>query len=664
VHKLPSEFNFTNYMCRSCIRYVLKLVEVAPVNWLFVMCFAALNVLRETVFDALFKTSDNDNECEEVEVQRRLAAGGDDAVGTKIVCFGYLVKMFFTVGCILMILNFTLLIISDKLFHRLMWRIYVHFDEMCRLVTGTSLRKHTEQTDMDDDTGAGASVGVCAGADVEAPDVPSFSKVPGKKEPGQGDSVEAGAGPSLDEEEEEEEKEFGDLNNDFFATGGAVSPQCSDSEAQQFLRMNSNSHMTDEEMESDFKLFKTRGFYESCLVLIAEENERAHAQAVEDHIKKMAQASSAAMGTPTAGVPGSARARPSMAASTSSRGKERRASFFAYSISSCVQEPEAGDRNFPLCPSHFKQQIVKQSPHARPSLAFGGGAKHRLLSQGSSGSSPCQHSEASMHSAPPSGGAKGVSAAFRRMSAAPTPLSTFDLSKSSRMPSFFVGRSPQQRLKDAYAKFGENVMRRRSSIDREDILEARPSLGTMTSLTEVWRSCKGFLMGHDETSDVTSPRSSGVEMRANTHWRDENTPANRASSAIERANGPVAHTAVPSNVSTSGSTSSRTAEGGFVRRSEHSYRTKHGYKQSALGLDTDEASDLIIDWNLRVIFPPGYSTIFYRAVSVMCLLNNVYVALWITDFTSLASEMDQYVLWQFAMAVPILVNFFVLHHTG
>jgi hypothetical protein len=54
---------------------------------------------------------------------------------------------------------------------------------------------------------------------------------------------------------------------------------------------------------------------------------------------------------------------------------------------------------------------------------------------------------------------------------------------------------------------------------------------------------------------------------------------------------------------------------------------------------------------------------YYRAVSVMCLLQSVYVAMWATDISSIALHTEHYIIWELAIAFPIILNFFLLHHT-
>jgi hypothetical protein len=50
-YNLPPEFRFTNYMCGVLRDYVLSLVEVRPISWVVMACFATLNLARVRLID-------------------------------------------------------------------------------------------------------------------------------------------------------------------------------------------------------------------------------------------------------------------------------------------------------------------------------------------------------------------------------------------------------------------------------------------------------------------------------------------------------------------------------------------------------------------------------------------------------------------------------------
>ena len=186
VHHLPDHFNFTSYMHKAAVQYMIKLIEVSPSNWIVVALLILLNLVRLEMID-----EDTSHEpCEYVYENRMLYLQGAGLTGawgfdgntlsstkdaissifgydsnsnsigrglgassyeTKktLVCHDYLVYTFFVGGLVLTSAIAILLFVADHLFHRLMWRIYLHFNDICLLSEGVTLREMGDLQDSD-----------------------------------------------------------------------------------------------------------------------------------------------------------------------------------------------------------------------------------------------------------------------------------------------------------------------------------------------------------------------------------------------------------------------------------------------------------------------------------------------------------------------------------
>ena len=615
VHKLPVEFNFATYMCKSCIRYVMKLVEVAPVNWVIVIVLATLNYARVALIDSVISDEDsNISGCEEVKVtteQRRLAIDDnvDDHYETKTVCFDYLVETFFLAGCGIVFINLILMWVSHVLYHRLMWRIYVHFDEMCLLNAGVSILQHTAIQDNvekeDDQEAADAtsvgrvgeesansaeeeSAGKGANVDVDSGDIEAGSAFPSSIE--MGEKMKGSQSTSSFIEENEAGDVVGELMNDNHQQPGENGDTDSDGDFEGDVFDEEDAEICEDKEAIEWDLYQSRRFYESCLVLIAEEAERSQAEQLAAAAEQRdMEAEMTTHSTPSSsGTP--------FARSEAIREKAK-SSFHAVGT-------------FPLAPTNTNtQRLASMGKNPRRGVS--------RYNKGNMSKSIYEDRELGTHG-------------FRRLSKG---LRThMHLGVDYRPPSYHQGRKPHHRLMEAFAKFGESPMRRTSSVLRQDEFESTELGGSNGSIMSRLTS---FLQGKGHDLPPPSPLAART----------------------------VSHKSMTRTLSVmSRSKSLQAANERFKHSKESEEPSLYRPASNSFAMDHADRKDQLIDWNLRVIFPPGYSTIYYRTVSVLVLLQAVYVALWVTDFTSVAEHSQNPILWQALLALPIALNFFCLYH--
>ncbi len=562
VHGLPKEFNYANYMCRSCIRYMLKLIEVAPINWVMLAILVCCNLFRIAVIDPVVKDNGGMHGCIEIEQHRRLAGTDDDDHSYKTVCVQYLVETYVVGGFILVILNCILLYFCDVLKHRLMWRIYCHFNEVASLVDG----------------------------------------------------------------------------------GAATSLRCE---------------------YTDSELLASRDFYENCLELIAED-ELIHPPNVPD-LKMRSRSNSiqsSRMSTPS-------RSRQGSIYSESGEREPKSPSAAAlrrkYSISTAAKL-EAVEKRLATHaePVQLSELEEGQAGGDRPlsvgvsSASEGVGASNHASSMAMAKSSIKEQKLAHMQLA-------------RSASAMSRPASmrnrTSSLSASGDdAPGGEIRKSPSA----AFAFFGETSYHRAESMERFQATETRHALANKSLWEKIVHyfgvfshqfvaCCMGEHAGGDHKNGHSPPSRQGSQE----HGIGMTSMPSVSGGAPKLSASEEAHLAHKESIKRKEEYKKNNS---FLHRTydamSSSAANTFGFSASASALSSsaEEAHDQVVDWNLRIIFPPNMSTKFYRSIQIMALLQSVYVALWATDFSELAALIpEKSVEYSFALVIPIILNFYLLY---